>query len=815
MFVAVALYRSGELTAQERWRLEYGQAEAIVHVDVELPAGSRAVDVAFVSRVLESDDDRLCRCFVSDVPVDPLTEGMVRLSDGRSPQSDDEVVLSPRAARAFDVGLGDRVTFDRPFVLDATVVGIGQLSRSGDMSLVLVHPGAVPLESPGEGGRVWLVDFPEQMTPADHAVWDRPDPVAAQRLTDALEGEDFNDRVMWSWAAGAAGLTVLGVVITAAFAAGARRQLVVLGQLSANGAPPTVLRRALLLQGSMTGLVGAAVGLAAGGVILAAIRPWGDDLLGHARTGWDIPVLDVVPIVVIAVVAATVAAVVPAFGASRVSVLSALAGRRPLGRPSRLHTTLGAIVIAGGLAVLAVAARIDGDGQTDDFHVLSYVLTAIGPVLVLLGVCAAMPAIVTLLDPLARATRGSWRLAARSLLRQRTRTSALVAAVCTIVAVAVATAAIALGTDRADTAPAEEGPQPAYLTEGVVRIDASIGLDDGSTTPAPPAVLEEAATEAEEALPDAERFDLSHAVPADGSPAPGLTVRRFVPEPATAPVDEDRYTLGEPEVLIVDDDLRRAYDLDAAAERLLDEQGAVWFGPTDGTATITGFDPADFRIATEALGPDHLHGLARQGNLLLTPGRAAEVGLEAAPGQVILQSPAPLTAAEADALDRVSLRLEAGIQDAAVGLDTAWPYAEVLYLGPESAIVTPGLLETGPAALALLFALGVVAIGLALAAAESADERNVLVALGAPPRTLRRTNGAKALLLTLLAAVIAVPLGLGPVAVMVRLGEDDLPFVVPWRTIALVVLVMPLAAAAVTTAATRVRHWQVSTATFE
>jgi len=104
-----------------------------------------------------------------------------------------------------------------------------------------------------------------------------------------------------------------------------------------------------------------------------------------------------------------------------------------------------------------------------------------------------------------------------------------------------------------------------------------------------------------------------------------------------------------------------------------------------------------------------------------------------------------------------------------------------------------------------VLALLVVAIGLALAAAESCDERDVLAVLGAPPRTLRRTNGGKAFLLTLLGGAVAVPVGLLPVAVVTRVARDGFPVVVPWRTIGLVVVAVLLLAAAV----------RVSTATFD
>ena len=52
---------------------------------------------------------------------------------------------------------------------------------------------------------------------------------------------------------------------------------------------------------------------------------------------------------------------------------------------------------------------------------------------------------------------------------------------------------------------------------------------------------------------------------------------------------------------------------------------------------------------------------------------------------------------------------------------------------------------------------------------------------------------------------MAVPVLLPPVAVVTRVARDGFPVVVPWRTIGLVVVAVPLLAAAV----------RVSTATFD
>ncbi len=59
------------------------------------------------------------------------------------------------------------------------------------------------------------------------------------------------------------------------------------------------------------------------------------------------------------------------------------------------------------------------------------------------------------------------------------------------------------------------------------------------------------------------------------------------------------------------------------------------------------------------------------------------------------------------------------------------------------------LIQLAVAVGSLILVLAVVAIGLSLAAAESRDERDVLLAVGASPMTLRRVAATKAWVLTL------------------------------------------------------------------
>ncbi|HEV7758329.1 MAG TPA: FtsX-like permease family protein, partial [Acidimicrobiales bacterium] len=434
MLLGVVFLRTQELSATETWRMTYGRADAVLFHEVSatsavsparaLPAGSRAVEYTTVQRIVSTADGRLCRCTVSDVPFDPLTEGIVRLTTGRAPAAPGEIVLSPPAAEALHAGLGDRIELVQPLALDATVVGLGATSESTDDARLVVGPDdRLPAELIAEG-RDRLVDLPDDLSPEQVTGWEAtagahslaPDFPGAS--STVVAGASAVPGVRWTWVAGAAGLTVLGIVIAAAFASSARRQLLTLGQLAANGGTPTQLRRVLFLQGTVTGLVGSVAGLGLGAVLLAAARSRAPELVDHAVSGWDVRALDVLPIVLIAVAAATVAALVPAGAASRVSVLAALAGRRPLGRVSRRWTAAGLVMAAAGLVMLGTDAWSERDGLDGSSVAVMNVLAIAGPVLLLIGVCAATPAYVSVLRPVGAGLRGPWRLAARSLFRQ-------------------------------------------------------------------------------------------------------------------------------------------------------------------------------------------------------------------------------------------------------------------------------------------------------------------------------------------------------------------------------------------------------------
>src|SRR5690606_15627327 len=108
---------------------------------------------------------------------------------------------------------------------------------------------------------------------------------------------------------------------------------------------------------------------------------------------------------------------------------------------------------------------------------------------------------------------------------------------------------------------------------------------------------------------------------------------------------------------------------------------------------------------------------------------------------------------------------------------------------------TPAQIEVLLSTAALVVAGLVVAAGLALAAADARDERDVLTVVGAGPGALVRAAGARAWLLAGLGAVMAVPFGLLPVAVYVAVHGGTRGLVVPCRTVGLVAVALPVALA--------------------
>jgi putative ABC transport system permease protein len=693
------------------------------------------------------------------------------------------------------------VQLDRPASQSVTVVGIARLRSNLDAPLVVVAPGTSLLGASG-GSAFTYVDVDGAADPAGAAASLGDSARLSPRFDDRPTFADGKSAaVRWTWILGGLVLTVVGIVIASAFAASARRQLTTLGQLAANGASPDVLRRALFFQGTWTGAVGTLLGFGAGVAGLVVLSPHTDGLFQRDVGAYVVRVTDLVPIAVIGVAAATIAALVPARTTSRIPVLAALAGRRPLTKVPRWVTVAGFASIASGLSLLGLAVigatRTNGPGTQNEQDI--WAATAVlGGMAVLLGACAIAPAYVSLLDRVASRLSGSWRFAARSLARQRTRTGAVVSGLCAAGALAIGASALVIG------AVGEQEQRDATLPRNEVHISAvTMDAERQEVTATPDAALVD---DVAAVLPGADRIDLTAVAVRDGRVA-----------------------------VVADSAAIDVYDLSDKAQDALAAGGAIelrMLGMEDQQRPQQQFTEGGPMIDVTSVpaSPERVGDLPR---VLVSPALVEQLGLTPGDGPVVLRADHDLTDDEVGAIedlrddyyaahpddDPTPVPVPGGGERKVVRAGVSHDFTFVQTFA-RSDTVDAFVVEAILSAIAVGFALIVVAVSLALAAAETRDERDVLAIVGATPATMRRTSAQKAAILTVMGGLLAIPVGFLPVVVFTRADRVGGPLLVfPWRTVSVLVVAVPLITTAATTAASalalRLRPVRVSTMTFE
>jgi putative ABC transport system permease protein len=836
MAMAVIVIRTDATSWDEQWVSQNGQADASTSVGtprqplpVDLPDGSREVLVsASAIEVSARDvegapaDAHRDRTFleVSDLPMlDPIAAGMLTLIDGRLPTASGEVTMSPRSADRLDAEVGDVLTPTAPDVR-LEVVGIVEQPSCLSCQPALVAPGSLVERPPGwiDNGRRVLIDLPPMSLDELTELRLDSDAQLSLRAIPEWPADDAGNGVRWTYVLGAVVLMVAGIVISAAFAVGARRQLVTIGQLSASGAAPSTLRTALMLQGTVTGLLGALLGLGLAAVALLAGRGLVERVLDARAPSYTVRPLELVVVAAIGVCAATLAALIPARAAAQIPTLAALAGRRPLAPVRRVLVASGVAAVAVGLGLLALAVLGSASRRSGDVWAL---IAIAGGVLELLGACAIAPAVVARLEPLAGRVRGPWRIAARGLARQRSRTGAVVSAVAAAGGLAVAATALVLGS-QAQGLDYLEIPDDVVVATQTVELH---GIDEAGNEiyetefgPPPEAVVDQMAS----ALGDAPAVAIRKAQARTTSPTVGESATEAgwqVPLPAS----EGQGTFSIEAVTVADEPLLDALRVPADVRRDLEQTGVVLLTAADeGPAVVTAPDGRRLDVVRHQLE----YGLSYSDVLLVSEQHVADLGLDATVVGVLFDLPAPLT--DEQRVDLDDLRSELGwsqvstmttaVPERGVAPVEAGRWLQLDYFSPSDG-PTPFQLELLLSGLALVFALFVVGVSLALAAAESKDERDVLTIAGASPRVLARAAGARAWLLAGIGAAMAVPAGFLPVMVYARAETDDFPLVFPVRTVGLLLVAVPAVCAVVALAssatAQRLRPLRVSTATFE
>lgn len=764
-----------------------GDPEAMRSRILAAAPGARAVLVEEVSGNVQgpAGTPRMVKIFgpEDDAMLTPRTT----LRSGRLPRGAEEVALSPSLARTWRVAVGNRLEIPA-LALRATVVGIAH-PLAGARSETM-HVGVMPDIAREYRSQALFVDLPGDSKAEQaglRAIGDGLGISVPERHRSAEGvfpgGPRPDSSVRWSTVVGALALAVFGIVIAAAFAVGARRQLRTLGILASNGASPAALRAVVLWQGAWAGLVGAGTGLVLGGVGLLGAWPHHDRFLSYEPGWFTVRPADMLPIVALGVLTAVLASAQPARSVSRLSILTALAGRRPLAPVRRRIVLLGLVAMAIGTAFLAVAtvgaqgSANDPGEPSGDLWVGIAVLGGLG---LLFGCAALAPAVVGSFEPLGRRLRGSPLLALRSLGRQRARTGAVVAAVCASAALAVAgSAATASLTD----------PSERFVPENLV-------------------ILQQVAVQ--QALPAA------GPVIVQGPPETAVPVdeANLAAVSAIIPTAKRVELPGHIGVLIATQEVLDTFGIDDGTRRLLRDHGAVRpgggerFGPALANPPTPIDAPPPWQDArTSAVqtvvdaavpGPRSRYGFVN-GATLVSVEMAARHRLDRPAPMVALVSEKPLTSRQREAvLDFSSSRNDFGLRLASARTEaatTSQVHLEVLF--DDRTEVSPLLIYAVLDGLALLFTGFVIVVGLAVAAAETREELEVLTAVGASPSTLRRLAGAKAALLAMAGIALAIPTGLVPVWVVRNASSGSSRFVVPWPSLALLVLVLPAAMAVI------------------
>ena len=521
-FVLVT-YQTGDVTGEKIWRAGHGQADLVASYDSTasqdngerstpaqvpstlresdrvtllsmLPAGSQVATLRSIPATLSlASEDRTSEVnhsYEGDLD-DPVSDGVLALSEGRAPLARNEIAIGESNLAALGIGLGDTVG-----VSATTRESSGDLGRTERSEAVVV--GTIDTPFTYRSGGLYLQSLPgpinvqqiEAASPYAGVSLDvkLPEGTSARDVFSGIDSEGgpltvFEPMVAAHWTDGSIftlardyvlyegaipalillattlGLVSVALVITAAFAVGARRGQRDLALIAVTGASRRQLSAIAAFQGLLLGVFGAGIGLIAGLLIFIAARIPLQDLMrvrldGTPVLGWRVLVA-LACCVLVSVVAAWVAA-------RKVSVddplrqswtSSRAAATRP--RFPRLALT---VVVVGILGAVLTGGRyseplsIPVVGQVSESltyasMVSSQLVLAVFFMMIVFGVVGALPALLAYVGRHANRRPLIQRLALRDAARARYRTVPTVVMIMAVTTLSLAALIVAVGID--------------------------------------------------------------------------------------------------------------------------------------------------------------------------------------------------------------------------------------------------------------------------------------------------------------------------------------------------------------------------------
>ncbi len=806
-------------------------------------------------------DGRLVR--VSILGVDATTPEKARLvtprvslTSGRWPSRPGEVLVTPVGAAS---GLPTSGTFqlrtdgsgaEDPHTQTVTVVGTGRGFQTwGGAQVQPVEVITTPF--PRSAIEVqWLVErnspitWPEieQLNRYGIGVYSRY--VILHPETARLpQGYGPPDSTSALYVVGAATLGLLlltSLLAGPAFAVSAARQRRTLALAASNGATTAQLRRSVLAQalvlGVLSSLLGAAAGLVAGvagAVIVGAWKPW------HFFGPLEVPWAAVTIVAGAGVLSSVIAALIPSRGLARLDIVAVMRGLAVSPRLRRRVPVVGAVLAGIGVAaVLFASFRYEN----------TYFFVFLGGVLlIVVGALLMVPLVLALGARLAQRLPLATRMAAREAGRLRGRATPTVAAIMAGAAV-LTTACIALQADtlrqaanyRPTLAPGQAllngpgGPDTtAELTAAIHQVEPSIQAlnlqslsGDGQSTIALTAVPAGCTlTETIKTNDSSVNTDITISV--DQPPrCAALSTAGTLPGSALQAADLDeiasvldltptqRNALANGAIAVLDPDAAKELPRQTQWHNTeavdVNQLRPVDIPVSDGTVTLSRYrvtpttpggggtvdEQAEDAVRLPVVTIGHSQWVraivtwSGGPGALISTQTAEKLHLRASPNATILRGDGPITVEQeqriADAVTGISA-------DATVHVERGFQRSDALIISIVIAVIS-------------LVILVATLIATALGQAEAAPLLGTLAAVGATRGTRRAMAAAQAAYLALLGAFLGLTVGIAPGIAISRLitatytdNGMDLSTVVidiPWLQILLPVLLVPLVAAA-------------------
>ncbi|MFF5214849.1 FtsX-like permease family protein [Micromonospora sp. NPDC000442] len=768
------------------------------HVAALLPEGSRVLAVRRWVPFSAWQGDRISDDITATAIdlTDPLGQGAARIHRGRAPATADEIAVNLAARRSLGVDLGDRVHAGDG-TRTWTVVGVAELPEQLT-PMVILHPAGAPTQT--DPDEVFLADLPGPLTADTFRHLNRNGVVVTARVpappgklptyVDSRMSGMTVEAVSTGVLVGGLGLLEVVLLVGPAFAVGVRRRRRELALVAVAGGDAVQLRRVVLADGVVLGVVGAVTGIALGVAAAFAGRPLVEQFIFQQRFGgYRVWPAALVVIALVAVLAGVLAALAPAWTAARQDVVAGLAGRRTPPVHRRRWLAIGIALAAGGTVVAAIGAVVT-----------SQPVILAGLVLGELGLVFATPTLVGLLARLGRFLPLAPRIAVRDASRNRASAAPAISAVMAAVA-----GSVALGLFLASDDARSDQRNRALLPERTVLV--TTGGDPASDRP--PA-LDQISGPARELLG---ADTIAPLVAAGCSPD-------FYACTITATMPPERACPWQPyEPLSAADQLRARAD--SRCQRIDDSPSGPYLrvAVDDGTTLrlLTGVAPADADAATATLRsggavitdarflrdgrldlrvehgsetrpadlttvPGHaLHTGLGEHWLLLSPAAADQLGLVTRQIGWALHVQQPPDEQQQDELD-AALR---PLGSVGISVEQNRDYDDtrplLLLLAAVSAVVT----------------VGAAGIATGLAAAEGRADLSTLAAVGAGPGVRRLLSLCQAGLIAVLGSTLGIVAGLASALIVLAFTnrryadswpiEPPYPLVMPWLTLGVLV----------------------------